>query len=110
MQSFSAFPVQLCLVGVAGLTLGSALCADFSALAGNHGPQLDSLQSLLSAAQEEDRGSGRLRQRSSAQGGSFRGSGRVDPNREERAKTQFRIADVAYRGSGRIQPLDPVRA
>jgi hypothetical protein len=109
MQSFSAFPIQLCLVGVAGLTLGSALCADFSNLAGNHRPQPDSLQSLL-AAQEDDRGSGRLRQRPSAQGGSFRGSGRVDPNREERANAQSRTADVAYRGSGRIQPLDPARA
>ncbi|MFH7244543.1 MAG: hypothetical protein ACHWZW_17035 [Spirulina sp.] len=109
MQSFSAFSVQLCLVGVAGLTLGSALCADFSALAGNHSPQSDHFQSLLSA-QEDDRGSGRLRHRSSAPWVSFRGSGRVDSDRGERPNPPSRTADVAYRGSGRIQPLDPARA
>jgi hypothetical protein len=109
MQSFSAFSVQLCLVGVVGLTLGSALCADFAALAGNHAPQSANLQTLL-ATQEDDRGSGRLRQRSSAQGVSFRGSGRIDTNRGELPPTRFRATDVAYRGSGRIQPFDPVRA
>jgi hypothetical protein len=109
MQSFSAFSVQLCLVGVAGVTLGSALGVDFSALAETRSSQLGSLRPVLEA-QEEDRGSGRLRQRSSAQWVSFRGSGRVDNDRGDRPNTQFRAADVAYRGSGRIQPLDPARA
>lgn len=65
-------------------------------------------QSVLVTASDnsdDDRGSGRLRQRASLMHLGFRGSGRVNPAPVQPAPPQAVL--YGYRGSGRIQPITP---
>jgi len=103
MNSSSPWPVRIGLASVTALTLGVSWIPEFPTLAGQ-----DMAPTL--SAQEDDRGSGRLRQRTLNYKISFRGSGRINPNSDRPTPPQNKATFTAYRGSGRINPLDPARA
>ena len=106
MKPFSSWPIRICLAGVGGLAIGASLLGDLPTPLGQ-GTTHPLRPTLL--AQEDDRGSGRLRQRPPNYNISFRGSGRIQPD-PRRPDFQAQATSMAYRGSGRIQPLDPARA
>lgn len=103
MISSSPWPIRICLVSAAALTLGASLPLDLPTVAGQ-----DIDQTL--SAQDDDRGSGRLQPRTKIIKVSYRGSGRVRPDSDRPAPLQKQFTFTAYRGSGRIQPIDPAQS
>lgn len=103
MNSSSPWPVRIGLASVTALILGGSLIPELPTLAGQ-----DMAPTL--AAQDDDRGSGRLRPRTQNHKVSFRGSGRINPDPARPNPPQNQAIFTTYRGSGRINPLNPARA
>lgn len=102
MHPFSAWPVRLSLVGVAGFALGTLLIGDSLPFAGGRDVAATASPQPTLHAQGDDRGSGRLLRPHFSPVASYRGSGRITP----RAQSDTLISPVAsYRGSGRVTPM-----
>lgn len=109
MKSFSPWPLRTCLTGIAGLTLAGSALIVVPPTPAAPGTAQDAAQRATLTTQDDDRGSGRLRQRIPSHRLSYRGSGRVNPD-AQRPIPQTRAIPMAYRGSGRVTPLIPGQA
>lgn len=109
MKSLSPWPLRTCLTGIAGLTLAGSALLGATPTPTAPGTAQDVAQRPTLTAQDDDRGSGRLQQRTPGHRISYRGSGRVNPD-SQRPIPQTRATPMAYRGSGRVTPLIPGRA
>lgn len=106
MQPFFTWSIYACLAGASGLSFWVSTLS-LPTLVSDYPTNTEvSTNTNISVSafdpSDDDRGSGRLRQRVVRMTLSFRGSGRVNPNPTD-PKPPSAVLQV-YRGSGRIQP------